>query len=152
MDNQPAEAGTTRSAKTKLSRQEQGFNFFAEMFLKLIAADKKIEHKKEVLAYFHDLLEHGGVRNNMIQAFSEFMWEHDKKCQADLVSELKTIQSMFASMLTQNETTEIVIKTLDQFIAESWQPVEYQKAEELIAEVGDLSEVGGGDEDDTPLL
>lgn len=135
------------------SRQEEAFDYVAQTFLKLIQKDKTIPHKKEVMAFWHDFFEHEGVRNNMIQAFSNLLWEIDGKIENAKAVELLELQKMVDKVADpENENTKKIKTLISKLIDEKKTTIKFQSPDELLDEVGDLSEVGGGNEDDTPLI
>lgn len=137
------------------SRQELAYDKVSDTFVKLLENDTRIsyEHKRSVIAFWQDLFAHEGVRNNMIQAFSNFLWDQDNDLDAKVAGELAVIQNMILHIADpENENTKKITETLTQMINERMDKAPMRMlTEEEIAGV-DLSEVGGGDEDDTPLI
>lgn len=130
------------------SKQEQAFNEVTETFMRLIERDGRIEHKKEVLAFYNDLFEHPGVRNNMLQAFSNFLWHLDANQDAKAVGALQDFLDLIPKIADpENENTQKIMQHLRTLIEE-----ETNTDSEDVSVDEDLSEVGGGDEDNTPLL
>lgn len=137
----------------KLTRQEEAFNFVAQTFVKLIEQDKRVAHKEEVMAFWADFFEHGGIRDNMIQAFENFLWEIDGKMdsarKAGIVSVKEAIETEI-NLEGYSGTTEhldIVSEIIEDLLAAEEIPEE-NISESDVANM-DLSEVGGGHEDDT---
>lgn len=156
MDNPTGAHGTTPSKK--ISRQEGAFDFVAGTFLRLIENDPRVANKKEVLAFWHDFFAHEGVRNNMIQAFSNFLWEVDGRInsarKAGMVQIKEAIELEAKKYQLENiddATIRIsyVYELIDQMLSAESTPEE-TLTDEAIAKM-DLSEVGGGNEDDTPI-
>lgn len=135
------------------TRQEEAFDYIAETFLKLIQRDKTIHHKKEVLAFWHDFFEHEGVRNNMLQAINNFLWEIDGKLDAARkagIDQLRTVV-LLEGKRAVGDNGFMAVRTIDD-IANRLLEAENAPEETVNATGTDLSEVGGGDEDDTPLM
>ena len=137
------------------SRQEQAYDEVSSTFIKLLQNDERIsyEHKRSVIAFWEDLFAHEGVRNNMVQAFSNFLWEMDKHNEsarkAGIMMALTRLELSFKDLV--EVPTKDVITELTNLLKEEEAPEEQTiKAEDL--ENMDLSEVGGGDEDDTSPL
>lgn len=137
------------------SRQEQAYDEVSSTFIKLLQNDERIsyEHKRSVIAFWEDLFAHEGVRNNMVQAFSNFLWEMDKHNEsarkAGIMMALTRLELSFKDFV--EVPTKDVITELTNLLKEEEAPEEQTiKAEDL--ENMDLSEVGGGDEDDTSPL
>ncbi len=142
----------------EISRQEEAFNYVAQTFLQLIQRDDKIPHKKEVMAFWQDFFEHEGVRNNMIQAFSNFLWEVDLKLDASrkagivqLSNALKLAMPGDATHPENLAVSKLISHVVEQQLASENGAEEKPLTDTEVAET-DLSEVGGGNEDDTPLL
>lgn len=137
------------------SRQEQAYDEVSSTFIKLLQNDERIsyEHKRSVIAFWEDLFAHEGVRNNMVQAFSNFLWEMDKHNEsarkAGIMMALTRLELSFKDFV--EVPTKDVIAELTNLLKEEEAPEEQTiKADDL--ENMDLSEVGGGDEDDTSPL
>lgn len=129
------------------SRQEKVFDQIAVTFVRLIQRDKDIPHKREVLAYWEDFFAHQGVRNNMVQAISNYLWDLDDQTDAKLKDEMKALLDIIPKVAdADNENTKKIMAAITAII----------NVENVIEEVSvgntDLAEVGGGDEDDTPLI
>lgn len=123
----------------KPSRQEEAFDFVTKTFIKLLEQDKRIayEHKRSVIAFYEDLFAHEGIRNNMVQAFSNLLWDTEASVEKGIMYELVQVVKMIPKVAKADDPNTKAIEAM---------------MLELIAEVGDLKEVGGGDEDDTPLI
>ena len=137
------------------SRQEQGFELWKVTFFKLITTDKTIpyEDRKMILGMLHDVMDLPVVRTNMVQAFSNFMWSNDDKVQQDVANELKTLQSMIPKLVQPGSKDAAVIRhAMEDIIREAEEVVNYHDASDIIAEEPDLSEVGGDEEDNRPML
>lgn len=137
------------------NRQEEAYDFVSQTFIKLLERDNRIayEHKRSVIAFWEDLFAHEGVRNNMIQAFSNFMFEIDDRMsaarKAGMMQVHYAVEKAAASQtLNKKLTPEMLLMLIDGLVIGEGAP------EETIPDVAttDLSEVGGGNEDDTPLL
>lgn len=142
-------------------RQEEAYDFVSGTFVKLLENDSRIsyEHKRSVIAFWEDLFAHDGVRNNMVQAFSNFLEEIDPKIDAARKAGIVQMEEAITRSIPVNtipadiwealvahvrQTRADLLKSED---APEEKPI---KAEDL--EHVDLSEVGGGDEDDTSPL
>lgn len=142
------------------SRQEEAYEFVSSTFVKLLEKDDRIsyDHKRSVIAFWEDLFAHDGVRNNMEQAFSNFLWEIDKKMEsarkAGIMLALSTLELGFPNDAAPADvamTKEQIVTTLEGLLKMEETPEEPTiEADDL--ENMDLSEVGGGDEDDTSPL
>lgn len=140
------------------SRQEEAYNFVTETFLKLLENDKRISYdfKKSVMAFWEDLFAHKGVRNNMIQAFSNFLWELDNKMdsarKAGIVQAKDAVRMALEAMPSNDDDNlPSILNAIDDLLNAENTPEEAPLTEAEVKSL-DLSEVGGGDEDDTPLL
>lgn len=150
----------------QLSPQEELFNFWEKNFIKLIESATDVPQKKEIVAGWKDALEWPGVRSTMIQAFSNILWEFSKKLDAARGAGMIELRNALVAQANANGSkvsitgdTFSVVGKLDMDIAQMLQTaynlLEAEKsAEEPMGDVSkiDLTEVGGGDEDDTPLL
>lgn len=137
------------------SRQEEAYEAVSGTFVKLLEGDNRIsyEHKRSVIAFWEDLFAHEGVRNNMVQAFSNFLWEIDKHNEAARKAGIMMAVSRIELLADGQEevSTAAIIKALEEMLKEESTPEEPTiKGEEL--ENADLTEVGGGNEDDTSPL
>lgn len=137
--------------KNKLTRQENAYKIVTETFLKLLEKDKRIsyEHKKSVIAFYEDMFAHEGVRNNMILAFSSFLWDIDGKIDVARKAGMIQIRDMFEHQIIDSDNIKkLLLSMIDEQISAE------NSTEEIISNIEDtnLSEVGGGDEDDTPLI
>jgi hypothetical protein len=134
------------------SRQEAAYELVTTTFIRLLERDPRIPQKQEVLAYYQDLFDYSGVRSNMILAFGALLENMDEKIQKEVYQELRVVRSMLGEVADpEDESTYKISMMLDALIAEEKQTTDYQTPEQLLAEVGDLSEVSGNNEDDTPL-
>ncbi len=142
------------------SRQEEAYEFVSSTFVKLLEKDDRIsyEHKRSVIAFWEDLFAHEGVRNNMVQAFSNFLWEIDKKMEsalkAGIMLALSTLELGFPKDVADGDvamTKEQITALLEGLLKAEETPEEPTIKGEDLANM-DLSEVGGGDEDDTSPL
>lgn len=144
-----------------LSPQEQAYEYVTETFLKLLQQDKRIgaEHKKSVIAFYEDMFAHEGVRNNMIQAFSNFLDEVNKRVdkarQAGMEAVREEVQLQYNPQGLLYPSIDIPYEDLgaliDRMLLVEQNPEEENLTDDTIANM-DLSEVGGDDEDDTPLI
>lgn len=149
------------------NRQEQAYEYVTETFLKLLQQDKRIgaEHKKSVLAFYKDMFEHEGVRNNMIQAFSNFLGEVDRRIDASRKAGIASVKEALLLQARSNGTMVSdngnIIGKLDIDLMDTIHLInvlldEENSHEETLTDDDiantDLTEVGGGDEDDTPLI
>jgi len=142
------------------TRQEEAYEYVSGTFVKLLENDDRIsyEHKRSVIAFWEDLFAHEGVRDNMIQAFSNFLGEIDPKIDAARKAGIAQLNDAITRSLplAQEGTVEWAIVKATQRIANELLEAENQvdeptiKADDL--ENIDLSEVGGNDEDDTSPL
>lgn len=137
----------------KKSRQEEAYEYVSKLFVKLLEKDDRIsyEHKRSVIAFWEDLFAHDGVKNNMVQAFSNFLWEIDKRNEAarkaGIMMALSRVELDFKDFV-EVPTKDISTSILNLLKEES------DVDEEIIDKIAtmDLSEVGGGDEDETPAV
>ncbi len=140
------------------TRQEEAYDFISSTFVKLLEGDNRIgyEHKRSVIAFWEDLFAHEGVRNNMVQAFSNFLWEIDTKMDSSRKAGIQSVEDALQAqfnpqgMLYPEATLELkdVLAVMEQLLRAENQPEETIQDIENI----DLSEVGGGNEDDTSPL
>lgn len=146
--------------QVKLSRQEEAYQFVTDLFLKLIQNDVRIspEYKKAVVAYWRDMFDHEGVRNNMIQAFSNFLFEIDGKMDSARKAGISQLKDAILQSVGEPEEGTVeyaiakaVIGISDDLLKAESTPEEKPLTDKDIENM-DLSEVGGGDEDDTPLI
>lgn len=139
------------------TRQEEAYEFIAQTFLKLLGDDEKIsyEHKRSVIVFWQDLFAHEGVRNNMLQAFSNFLDEIDGKMDSARKAGMQHVRELIEQTADVNGTEEIYVNDVLALIDEALKventpeeaPIDAKDLENM-----DLSEVGGGDEDDTSPL
>lgn len=143
------------------SRQEEAYEYVFGLFIKLLQQDKRIsyEHKQSVIAFWQDLFAHEGVRNNMVQAFSNFLWELDEKLDASRRAGIVELSDNMLQVIRSKNNhvwkTDSVKAFIEGWTKHSLQIESTPEAELLTDEDianADLSEVGGGDEDDTPLV
>lgn len=143
---------------TEPSRQEQAWGFINSTFLKLIMSDKKVpyEVKKSIEAFWIDLFATNAVRENMIQAVNNFLWEIDIKVdsarRAGIQQLNDAITGRFLELPQEGTVERAIVKTVT-FTAKQLLDAE-NSPEEMIQDIEntDLSEVGGGDEDDSPIV
>lgn len=129
------------------TREKEAFNQIAITFVRLIQRDKDIPHKREVIAYWEDFFAHPGVKANMVQAISNFLWDQDDKVDAKLKDEMKALLDIIPKVAdADNENTQKIMAAITAMINVET-IIEDVKVEDV-----DLSEVGGGDEDDTSPL
>lgn len=138
------------------TRQEEAYEYITSDFFKLLERDKRIdpELRGAVIAYWQDLFEHPGVKNNMLQSVSNFLGEVDKRMDASrkagIVQMKDTLVLNLRSMYQDGPEVGGAIKDLENMAADLI--AQEDTAEEIIdPEAEDLSEVGGADEDDTPI-
>ena len=139
------------------TRQEEAYDFVSNTFVKLLEGDERIgyEHKRSVIAFWEDLFAHEGVRNNMVQAFSNFLDEIDQRIDSARKGGMVSIKELIqqAADVNGGETIPVaqVIGLIDEMVAVEETPEEKPIIASDLENV-DLSEVGGGDEDDTSPL
>lgn len=140
-----------------MSRQEEAYSSVMNTFTRLVYNDPKIHNKEDILAFWHDFFENPGVKNNMVQAFSNFLWEIDQRIDAAKLAGMEQIREAFdlavpgdASHPENLAVSKLVNAIIDEQIALEKTPE--TELEESEIESTDLTEVGGGDEDDTPLI
>lgn len=139
------------------TRQEEAYEFVSNTFVKLLEDDNRIsyEHKRSVIAFWQDLFAHEGVRNNMVQAFSNFLDEIDQRIDSARKGGMVSIKELIqqAADVNGGEMMPVaqVISLIDEMVAVEETPEE-KPIEASDLENMDLSEVGGGDEDDTSPL
>lgn len=138
------------------TRQEEAYDYITGTFFELLQRDKRIdpEMRGAVIAYWQDLFEHPGIRNNMLQAFSNFLSEIDKRMDASRKAGIVQLRDQLVLNLRgvkqDDEHLEGAIRGLNQMVNELLAQEDTQ--EEIVdPEAEDLSEVGGADEDDTPI-
>lgn len=140
------------------TRQEEGYEYISSTFIRLLQDDPRIshEHKRSVLAWWEDLFAHEGVKNNMLQAFSNFFDEIDKRVDASRKAGLQSAKDAVHAQAKEYDLVGIadatikigfVYKIIDDLIAAENSPEETVNAADM-----DLSELGEEDEDDTPLV
>jgi len=139
-----------------MTRQEEAYEYISETFQKLLQPDDRIgsEHRESVLAFWADLFTHEGVRNNMLLAFSGFMDEIDKRLDASRKAGIASVKEAIDLEINLDgyfggtEHLDIVEDIIKHLLA-----VENTPEQSItVTDKTDLTEVGGGDEDDTPLL
>lgn len=142
----------------KKSQQEEAYEYVSKTFLKLLQQDPRIgsESREDVLASWDDLFEHEGVRNNMLQAFGNFMDEIDKRMDASRKAGIAQLRDQMILNLRSteqdNERLQGAIIAINR-MANELLAIENSPEQVIpVTENVDLTEVGGGDEDDTPLL
>ena len=142
------------------SRQEEAWEYISNTFIRLINTDKNIayDHKRSVIAFWEDLFWHDGVKNNILQAVSNLLWEIDGKMdsarKAGIMMALSTIERNFpkdAEASGVAMTKQQITLLLESLLKSEGNPEEQELGEDEIQDM-DLSEVGGNDEDDTPLV
>lgn len=142
------------------TRQEEAYDYVSGIFIKLLQNDDRIsyEHKRSVIAFWEDLFAHEGVKNNMLQAFSNFLDEIDGKMDAARKAGISQLNDAITKSLplAQEGTVEWAIVKATQRMANELLAAEDTPEEPALTndeiENMDLSEVGGGDEDETPLI
>lgn len=118
------------------SRQEQAFTLWSQNFIRLVSVSKDVPEKTAVLAHFEDMFNHPGVRSNMLQAFTNFMWDFDKKVESDVVSELRTILSLVQKVADpNNKNTKAIVAVIETLIAEDYQGVDEMSDEDIELEL-----------------
>ena len=139
------------------SRQEEAYEYVSSNFVALLKGDDRIsyEHKRSVIAFWEDLFAHEGVRNLMVQAFSNFLWEIDKRIAAARKGGMQSIHELIEQTAEVNGSDTIgvtqVLELIEEMIRVEETPEEPTIKGDDLANA-DLSEVGGGDEDDTSPL
>lgn len=80
------------------SRQEIAFNDWKDTFQKLVLSDKKLspEVKRDIQAGIEDMMSYPGIFENMIQAFSNFMWGMDRRIEFEVAQELAMVIQVIA--------------------------------------------------------
>lgn len=140
------------------TRQEEAYEYVTSTFLKLLEQDKRIgyEHKRSVLAFYEDMFAHGGVRDNMLQAFSNFLAETDKRMDAVRKAGIQSVMDSLNMQYTTNGEInpyfDIPYEEVIDLIRGLLHAENTKEQTITVTEDTDLTEVGGGDEDDTPLL
>lgn len=138
------------------TRQEEGYEYVSSTFIRLLQDDPRIstEHKRTVLAWWEDLFAHDGVKNNMLQAFSNFFDEVDQRVDATRkagIAQVDEAISLYAGGV--DKVPDGYIK-LDQVHAIIKQLLDAENSPEETVDAAsmDLTELGEEDEDDTPLV
>lgn len=137
----------------KKSRQEEAFEFVFNTFYRLIEGDKRTPNKQIVLAMFQDLFGVEEVRSNMVQAFSNFLFEIDDKIDAARKAGIDQLRTtvILEGKRAVGDSGFMSVRTIDH-IASNLLESENSEEETIEGiENMDLTEVGGGDEDDTPI-
>lgn len=110
------------------SRQEIAFVQWSDNFLLLINRDKSIgaDDRATIMAEMQDVLQYPVVRQNMIQAFSNFMWSMDETIERKVYDELEGLLDMIRKMVPNPEETGVltIMAALTQIIAEGGKPLE----------------------------
>jgi hypothetical protein len=148
------------------SRQEKAYDYVTSIFLRLLKRDKNIsyEYKQSITTFYEDMFAHEGVRNNMIQAFSNFLDEIDKRMDASRRAGICSVREAVLLQAAANGTAISpscgaisgkldlnpvdVVGLINELLEAEDEP------EDVVSDIEsmDLSEVGGGEEDDTPIL
>lgn len=102
------------------SRQEIAFDRFAETFIKLVQGARDVPDKREVLAWWADFFEHPGVRDNMIQAFSNFMWGMDIEIEGLVNEELGALTELIPLVADPEDRNTLAIQHALKQMTEDW--------------------------------
>jgi len=128
---------------TDMTRQEQRYKEFTDLAVRLVRSDGNPAGAEEL----YMMLSLPATAAYLSQAFSNVLWEEDKRHERDrgidLAMMIKVIRN-FADM--DNENSQKIVDYLETEVAESKEDVETMTQAEIDAEVG-LE-----DEDNTPLL
>lgn len=138
------------------TRQEIAYQEIGATFLTLIQRDPLIdpEMRKTVVAWWVDLFDHPGVANNMKLAISNLLAQQDKRVDA---ARKAGIQSVRDAIEMQYNSAKLLYPSVDIPLEEINGVIDAllfaeESTEEVIdAAEMDLSEVGGNDEDNTPI-
>ncbi len=140
------------------TRQEEAYNFIANNFIELVQKDKKLayDYKRSLLAFLGDAMADENVMNDLLQAISNFLWEIDKKIDSSRKAGM--IELKDAIRITFNPNGEMfkeahlcsILALCDSIVDKENTPDEPSLTDDEVSNM-DLSEVGGGDEDDSPL-
>ncbi len=144
------------------TRQEEAFEYVTQQFTKLLMGDMKMpaDRKKDVIAFWKDVFEYEGTRDNMIQAFSNFLFEIDEKMDAARKAGIAQCSEAIKNDIASLSSDEVPVYKAGLKAARNICSIillqEMEPAEKTIdgseLENMDLSEVGGGNEDDTSPL
>lgn len=137
------------------SRQEEAFEYVTKTFIKLVENDSTIHDKKDIMAFWQDCFDYPGVRENMIQAFSNFLFDIDDKMDAARKAGIMQVRDVIQRSANLPKpklmTPDIILTIIDGILLDEDQPEERPINGDDVAKE-DLSEVGGGDENDEPLI
>lgn len=141
------------------TRQEEACEYIGDIFIKLIQENKKLsyEYKRSLMAFMGDIITDENVKNDMLQAMSNFLNEIDKKLdsarKAGIIEVKESINRLVSSRGVDFKYISVATVRLscDLLIERENTPEEEPLTTDEIADM-DLREVGGGDEDDSPII
>ena|SRR5665213_366136 len=131
-----------------LSRQEIAFNKWIEDFTKLVLSDRKLspDARRDIQADIADWIRWPAVHENMIQAFSNFMWGMDRAIEFGVAQELGIIVQMIGKMPAGNsDDGKAIIEMLVDLIESNDKPITEIEDEEIDSLITDE------ETDDTPI-
>lgn len=105
------------------SRQQIAFEKWKQDFIQLVLTDRKLSpsRRKDLEANLLDLFEYPGIYENMVQAFSNFMWSMDKKIEKNVCEELAIVAKIIPDIVSDKESTDVLaIQDFLQKISEEW--------------------------------
>lgn len=108
-----------------MSRQEEAFDQWKNDFIKLVLTDKKLgaETRRDLQANLEDLFSYPGITENMVQAFSNFMWGMDAEIERQVNNELITFREMIPSLGKEDMVSVPgLVETLNKIIDENSKP------------------------------
>ena len=137
----------------KKTNQQEAFEYISTTFQKSVLADENIsyEFRKDIIAGWEDISQDPIIGTHLLQAVTNFLWEVDGKLEAarkaGIVMALTRLELVYGINPTPEQ--QATIRELENLLKE-----ESAAEEQEVSDVGelDLSEVGGNDEDDTPLV
>lgn len=91
------------------SRQEQAFDKLMMIFFALINLSKDIENKEDLKAELHEIFDYPVVRENLVQAFSNFMWDMDETIERQVVNEIAGLLEMIPKIADPKDKNTLAI-------------------------------------------
>ena len=138
----------------KKTNQEEALEFISTAFKASVSVDRKIDpnDRKAITDWWEEaIINEPIIGLHLLQAITNFLWEIDKKMEsahkAGIVMAITRLELVFnANPIPGGES---IIAELVQLLKEESNP---EVTELTDVDKVDLSEVGGNDEDDTPLV
>jgi len=107
------------------SRQEIAFDQWKQDFTKLVLADKKLspDTRRDIQAGIDDWASFPGIHENMIQAFSNFMWGMDAEIERQVNNEMVRLREIIPLLADPEDTNTLtIIDALNKIVAENSKP------------------------------